>query len=144
MYPVVALSALFVLLQLSGLSPTDYDLGVKYLNGQGVAKDEAQAAILFRKAADQGSLAAQDALRRLTSQQIAKPSPQNTDSSKMRGTCQAVPDSSVARVFTISTSWHGRSSPHSHRLVACCIARPAASQCCERRIIRRGNHGLIG
>lgn len=54
-----------ILLRLSGPSPTDYNLGLKYLNGQGVAKDEGQAAILFRKAADQGSQAAQDALRRL-------------------------------------------------------------------------------
>jgi uncharacterized protein len=62
MYLAVALSALFVLLQLSGPPPTDYNLGLKYLNGQGVAKDEAQAAILFRKAADQGFAQAQHSL----------------------------------------------------------------------------------
>ena len=40
----------------------NYNLGLAYENGQGVAKDDAQAAFFFRLAADQGNAAAQEAL----------------------------------------------------------------------------------
>ena len=48
-----------------GNPSAQYDLGVLYEKGRGVAKDEVEAATWYRKAADQGYEQAQRALRRL-------------------------------------------------------------------------------
>jgi TPR repeat protein len=45
-----------------GNANAQYNLGVMYANGQGVAKDDAQAASWYRKAAEQGSALAQNNL----------------------------------------------------------------------------------
>lgn len=45
-----------------GVPRAQFDLGVSYANGQGVAKDDAQAIEWYSKAADQGFAPAQDAL----------------------------------------------------------------------------------
>ena len=45
-----------------GSAKAEHDLAYRYLQGVGVAKDEAQAAIWYRKAAEHGYAPAQSAL----------------------------------------------------------------------------------
>jgi len=51
-----------------GDAGTQFKLGVMYMNGQGVPKDEAQPVAWFRKAVEQGHDSAKDALREMHEQ----------------------------------------------------------------------------
>jgi len=49
-----------------GDAKAQYNLGIAYAKGEGIAKDEAQAVEWFRKAAEQGDSDAQANLRQLS------------------------------------------------------------------------------